>query len=338
MKEFSYLLWKRQDFGLDGSNNAVAEAEETRFLCFQTKTATIHFKKEGLSKRDYLGPKNETAAGFWQIFIRCLCQNARSLATIELLRTLMILRIAQTVSFGYAALSSKGISAARLSSLSATMSTASISPEWPKDDDDDVPALVLIGNKELMTPCKPIDLQSMSHTMKLKDQLALLKRCQKHYGGIGIAGCQVGWRARVFCMGIDDTDSAAKARYPDAPDFPYQFWINPTIETYPEKGTCFFWEGCLSVPGMRGWVERSKVVKLSGWNEHGEYVEQELSGLPARVAQHEFDHLDGILFPQRSIGGTLLPVATFEGQHDWAIDFPTPGARKTKPGSFCDEK
>jgi len=197
-----------------------------------------------------------------------------------------------------------------------------------------IPPLVLIGDKELMTPCETIELDPNN----LKGCLEMLKQSQKHYGGIGIAACQVGWRARVFCMGIDESDAAAKDRYPGAPDFPYQIWINPTIEATPEKGTSWFWEGCLSVPGMRGWVERPNAIKICGWNENGVHVEAELDGLPARVAQHEFDHLDGILFPQRALHGTLLPVPAFQAQENWDDDFPTHGARKTKPGSFSLEK
>ena len=203
----------------------------------------------------------------------------------------------------------------------------------------ELPPLVLIGDKFLLTPCEPCDVDKIS-TAALQSQLDMLKRCQKAYGGIGIAACQVGWRTRIFSMGIDESDTAAKARYPDAPEFPYQIWINPTITPVLEQGKSWFWEGCLSVPGMRGWVERPNVVRIRGWNERGDAVEKELDGLAARVAQHEYDHLDGILFPDRALPGTLLPVPAFgdNRQDVWPDDWPTPGARKTRPGSFSDTK
>ncbi|CAB9511133.1 Peptide deformylase [Seminavis robusta] len=206
----------------------------------------------------------------------------------------------------------------------------------------ELPGLVFIGDRELLSPCEPCDVAKISSppNENLQEQLRMLKACQKAYGGIGIAACQVGWRTRIFCMGIDVDDEAARARYPDAKPFPHQFWVNPSITPHMEQGTSWFWEGCLSVPGMRGWVERPNAVHMQGWNENGEPIEAELDGLPARVAQHEYDHLDGVLFPDRALAGTLLPVRAFEDdrQDKWPENWPTPGARKTKPGGFSEVK
>jgi len=219
-----------------------------------------------------------------------------------------------------------------------------------KNDDDDagqqeldeLPPLVFIGDRELMSPCEPFDLETL-RSQDTQSKLQMLRDCQKAYGGIGIAACQVGWRARIFCMGFDDDDSAGRARerYPDAPPFRHQFWINPTIEPVQQHGTSWFWEGCLSVPGMRGWVERPNVVRIKGYDENGKALDDvELDGLPARVAQHEYDHLDGILFPSKTLQGTLLPVAAFEeGRQDlWPKNWPTVGSRRTRPGGFSDVK
>lgn len=204
-----------------------------------------------------------------------------------------------------------------------------------------IPPLVLIGDRELFTPCTAYDLADVTHDTDLRTRLATLRECQRQYGGIGIAACQVGWRTRIFCMGVEqDENDAARSRYPDAGSFPHQVLINPTLTPRQDRGTSWFWEGCLSVPGLRGWVERPNVVRVQGWNERGEPVEEELNGLAARVAQHEFDHLDGILFPDRALAGTLLPVQSFEehGQDRWPEDWPTPGARHTKPGGFSEMK
>ena len=118
----------------------------------------------------------------------------------------------------------------------SAIGTTSDKMEEDNDDDKKIPPLVLLGDRELMTPCEPCDLTLLQQPEQpgcktsLPEQLEMLKQCQKAYGGIGIAACQVGWRTRIFCMGIDETDMAARTRYPNAPPFPYQIWINPTIE------------------------------------------------------------------------------------------------------------
>ena len=207
-----------------------------------------------------------------------------------------------------------------------------------------LPPLVLIGDRELLSPYSPCDdiedLKKSEEDSAIKSKLQELKKCQKFYGGIGIAACQVGWRTRIFCMGIESDDKAAMERYPAAGMFEFQYWVNPTVTPEPESGTSWFWEGCLSVPGMRGWVKRPNAIKLSGYDEHGQYKEVELDGLPARVAQHEYDHLDGILFPDRSLQGTLLPTGAFadDRQDRWPENWPTPGSRQTKPGGFSRER
>lgn len=220
-----------------------------------------------------------------------------------------------------------------MSSLSAVTTDSVDTPE--------LPSLVYIGDRQLLSPCDPFDLANLSPDHSgVKEQFNMLKDCQDAYGGIGIAACQVGWRTRVFCMGIDPDNEAARSRYPEAKPFPHQFWVNPTITPHLDRGTSWFWEGCLSVPGMRGWVERPNAIHITGWDENGEPKEADLDGLPARVAQHEFDHLDGVLFPDRALAGTLLPVRSFDDgrQDNWPGNWPTAGARKTKPGGFSAEE
>jgi len=103
--------------------------------------------------------------------------------------------------------------------------------------------------------------------------------------------------------------------------------------------TNWMWEGCLSVPGLRGWVERPRAVRLRGLDEHGTAREVELDGLAARIAQHELDHLDGILFPHRTAGTHfLVPQASMEAQDGWAEDWPSPGSRRTGLGQLSEDK
>lgn len=116
-------------------------------------------------------------------------------------------------------------------------------------------------------------------------------------GGVGIAAPQVGVSERIICFGFE-----ASSRYPDAPAVPQTVLINPTVELLLE-GTADDWEngweGCLSVPGMRGVVPRARRIHHTGFGLDGETIEREAQGFHARVVQHEFDHLKGIVYPMR---------------------------------------
>lgn len=89
-----------------------------------------------------------------------------------------------------------------------------------------------------------------------------------------------------------------KPRYPDANDVPYTVLINPVIEPVSEEIEDG-WEGCLSVPGMRGVVPRYSEVHYSGFNQFGEPINRSVNGFHARVVQHECDHLEGMLYPMQ---------------------------------------
>jgi len=111
--------------------------------------------------------------------------------------------------------------------------------------------------------------------------------------GIGLAAPQVGVYRRLVVFGIEATP-----RYPDAPPIPPTVLINPRLEALGderEEG----WEGCLSVPGMRGLVPRYTRIRYHGIDAAGQAISREAEGFHARVVQHECDHLDGILYPMR---------------------------------------
>jgi peptide deformylase len=111
--------------------------------------------------------------------------------------------------------------------------------------------------------------------------------------GAGIAAPQIGVSARVVIFELKDNP-----RYPHLTPVPYTVLVNPRITALSdeqEEG----WEGCLSVPGMRGLVPRFRRVRYRGFDLHGEPIDRTVEGFHARVVQHEVDHLDGILFPQR---------------------------------------
>lgn len=123
-------------------------------------------------------------------------------------------------------------------------------------------------------------LQDMDDTMRLKN-------------GAGIAAPQIGVSLQVIIFGV-----GANSRYPDAELVPYTVLINPTLEPIGadmDEG----WEGCLSVPGMRGVVARHSQLRYSGFDQFGISIDRTVSGFHARVVQHETDHLNGILYPMR---------------------------------------
>jgi peptide deformylase len=118
--------------------------------------------------------------------------------------------------------------------------------------------------------------------------------------GAGLAAPQIGIMQRLVIFGYEDNP-----RYPEAPDIPRTVLINPVIDALDdteEDG----WEGCLSVPGLRGIVPRYLNIRYRGFDQFGNAIDREVSGFHARVVQHECDHLDGILYPQRMTDMTKL--------------------------------
>jgi len=111
--------------------------------------------------------------------------------------------------------------------------------------------------------------------------------------GAGIAAPQIGVSQRVVIFELADNP-----RYPHIAPVPYTVLVNPLVTPLTaeeDEG----WEGCLSVPGMRGLVPRHRRVRYRGYDQHGVPIDRTVEGFHARVVQHEVDHLDGILFPQR---------------------------------------
>jgi peptide deformylase len=111
--------------------------------------------------------------------------------------------------------------------------------------------------------------------------------------GAGLAAPQIGVSRRVVIFGVE-----ANPRYPDAEPVPTTVLINPMIEVLTQL-TEDGWEGCLSVPGMRGLVSRYTRLRYTGFDQHGKPLTREAHGFHARVVQHECDHLDGVLYPMR---------------------------------------
>ena len=130
-------------------------------------------------------------------------------------------------------------------------------------------------------------------TAELSSLLQDMRDTMAHLSGAGLAAPQIGVLQRVVIFGV-----ASNLRYPDVDPVPDTVLINPQLTPLAdeiEEG----WEGCLSVPGMRGLVPRWTRLRYRGFDEHGKPFEREVDGFHARVVQHEVDHLDGILYPRR---------------------------------------
>jgi peptide deformylase len=128
---------------------------------------------------------------------------------------------------------------------------------------------------------------------ELEDLLRDMRDTMAHLNGAGLAAPQIGVQLRVVIFGVH-----SNPRYPDVEEVPDTVLINPELTPLSdemEEG----WEGCLSVPGMRGWVPRWKRLRYKGFDENGKAFKREVEGFHARVVQHEADHLDGILYPMR---------------------------------------
>jgi peptide deformylase len=111
--------------------------------------------------------------------------------------------------------------------------------------------------------------------------------------GAGLAAPQIGISLRVVIFEI-----TSNPRYPDVPPIPFTVLVNPELTPLgdeQEEG----WEGCLSVPGLRGLVPRFSRLRYRGYDIEGTAIDRTVEGFHARVVQHEVDHLDGILYPQR---------------------------------------
>jgi peptide deformylase len=128
---------------------------------------------------------------------------------------------------------------------------------------------------------------------ELKTLIQDLFETMQHAQGAGLAAPQIGVMQKVVIFGVEQNP-----RYPDAESVPPTVLINPQIEVLSDT-TQSYWEGCLSIPGMRGLVERPDHIRYVGYNENGERVEKVATGFHAIVVQHECDHLDGYLYPMR---------------------------------------
>jgi len=147
-----------------------------------------------------------------------------------------------------------------------------------------------MGDARLLQRAKPV-IQFDSH--ELHALLVDMRDTMQALSGAGLAAPQIGVGLRVVIFGVH-----SNPRYPDAERVPETVLINPVITPLGDA-LAEDWEGCLSVPGMRGLVPRHAHIRYQGVDEYGDEIDRTVSGFHARVVQHECDHLDGILYPMR---------------------------------------
>ncbi|MDO8262231.1 MAG: peptide deformylase [Gallionella sp.] len=128
---------------------------------------------------------------------------------------------------------------------------------------------------------------------QLHELLVDMRDTMQALNGAGLAAPQIGVELRVVIFGVQHNP-----RYPDAESVPETVLINPVITPLGDAME-EDWEGCLSVPGLRGLVPRHAHIRYQGMDEYGALIDRTVSGFHARVVQHECDHLDGILYPMR---------------------------------------
>lgn len=147
-----------------------------------------------------------------------------------------------------------------------------------------------MGDPVLLQVAKPV---TEFATPALRELLADMHDTMAALNGAGLAAPQIGVSQQIVIFGV-----GKNPRYPQAEEVPYTVLINPTlapIDDVMDEG----WEGCLSVPGMRGLVPRYRQLRYQGFDQHGERIDRTVRDFHARVVQHEVDHLLGILYPMR---------------------------------------
>jgi peptide deformylase len=147
-----------------------------------------------------------------------------------------------------------------------------------------------MGDPRLLQKAQPVE---RFDTPELHALLQDMRDTMAHLDGAGLAAPQIGVGLQVAIFGVARSD-----RRPDIEDVPETVLINPTLTAVNDE-MVEAWEGCLSVPGMRGLVPRFRHLRYEGYDEKGNRIDRTVEGFHAIVVQHEVDHLHGILYPMR---------------------------------------
>lgn len=150
--------------------------------------------------------------------------------------------------------------------------------------------IVRMGHPALLAPAKPVEDWFAPEIQAL---ISAMTATLAGAGGVGLAAPQVHIGLRLFLFQVP------ASRADTGQEIPLRVVINPVVTPVVEAGKALGWEGCLSIPGLRGAVPRWREIRLVGMDAQGQRISERLSGFAARVVQHELDHLDGILYPMR---------------------------------------
>ncbi|HUL40581.1 MAG TPA: peptide deformylase [Burkholderiales bacterium] len=153
-----------------------------------------------------------------------------------------------------------------------------------------VKTVLKMGDPRLFEVSKPV---TAFDTPQLQELIQDMRHTMDALNGAGLAAPQIGIGLQVVIFGV-----TRNPRYPDAEEVPYTVLVNPKIEPLGQEME-EEWEGCLSIPGMRGLVPRYKRLRYQGCDQYGKTIERTVNGFHARVVQHECDHVQGILYPMR---------------------------------------
>ena len=153
-----------------------------------------------------------------------------------------------------------------------------------------VKKILKMGDPRLLEVSSPVE---QSELPELGHLVQDLMDTMEAADGAGLAAPQIGVMKRIVIFGFESND-----RYPDAGGVPFTVLINPELEVLSDE-IQYGWEGCLSVPGLRGMVPRAEKLRYRGLALDGSLIDRTVDGFHARVVQHECDHLDGILYPMR---------------------------------------
>ena len=150
--------------------------------------------------------------------------------------------------------------------------------------------LLRMGDSRLLETARPVD---DVYDPAVRELIEDMFDTMRSAGGVGLAAPQIGVGFQVVIFGFERSE-----RYPEAEPIPETILINPVITPVGEE-EALGWEGCLSVPGLRGEVPRYKTIRYQGLDGAGQSIDRTVGGFHARVVQHECDHLAGLLFPMR---------------------------------------
>lgn len=172
--------------------------------------------------------------------------------------------------------------------------------------------ILKMGDPRLLRQAEPV---TAFGTAELESLIADMFETMHAVNGAGLAAPQIGVNLQLVIFGFKNN-----ARYPDAPAVPETVLINPLLRPLSEE-TEDGWEGCLSVPGLRGVVPRWTQLHYEGFDQAGERISRDVDGFHARVVQHECDHLSGILYPMRikdftQFGFTEVLFPELDPNHD----------------------